>query len=122
MWEGQGGCGGLFLGAFLRFQTALWFSELLLHCLSQPRSEQGIEEEESFDRGEAMMGLVTNVEPKPPSSQASRPHKRYSVEPSCRLCICSQAQLNTVAQAALVFTATHEDPGCITEFWARVVL
>lgn len=73
MWEGQGGCGGLFLGAFLGFQTALWFSELLLHCLSQPRSKQGIEEEESFDRGEAMMGLVTNVCGLPWSR--SRPHR-----------------------------------------------
>lgn len=34
----------------------------------------------------------------------------------------AQAQLNTFAQAALLFSATHEDPGCITEFWARVVL
>lgn len=67
------------------------------------------------------------MEPKPAvltgssqtSSRASGPHKRYSVEPKLP---SAQAQLNTVAQAALLFLATHEDPGCITEFWARVVL
>lgn len=77
-----------------------------------------------------MMGLVTNFCGLPWSrswwssqkgfhaAEASRPHCGI---PWSRSWPSSQAQLKTVAQAILLFPETHEDPGCIAEFWASVV-
>lgn len=56
LWSGEGEGSDLFLKLFCA--ASVIFTSELIHCLPQPRSQQGVDEEESFKQTQAMVGFV----------------------------------------------------------------
>lgn len=56
LWSGEGGGSDRFLMLFCAARVL--FTSELIHCLPQPGSQQGVDEEGSFKQRQAMVGLV----------------------------------------------------------------